>query len=115
MIICCLGLFGLSTFMAERRFREIGVHKVMGATAGQIVRMMSAEFVRLVVIAFLIATPLAWYLMNEWLQDFAYRTPLNGTIFLYAGLGSLAVALLTVSFESFKAASCNPVNVLRSE
>jgi len=115
MVICCLGLYGLSTFMAERRFKEIGVRKVMGASIGQIVSMMSKEFVRLVLIALIMAVPLAWYAMTQWLNGFAYHTPLNPGIFIYAGAAALFIALITVSFESVKAASANPVNSLRSE
>ena len=115
MAICCMGLYGLSTFMAERRFKEIGIRKVMGASLGQIAGMMSKEFVKLVVIAFIIATPLAWYAMNQWLEGFAYKVPINILIFVYAGLAALLIALATVSFESLKAASANPVQSLRTE
>jgi putative ABC transport system permease protein len=115
MIICSLGLYGLSTYMAERRFKEIGVRKVMGASIGQIVTMMSKEFVRLVLVALVISVPLAWYMMNQWLSGFAYHIPLSFTIFIYAGASALLIALVTVSFESIKAASANPVNSLRTE
>lgn len=115
MIISCLGLYGLSTYMAERRFKEIGVRKVMGASVNQIVGLMSKEFLKLVIIAFVIAVPLAWYTMNKWLEGFAYKMTIDALIFLYAGVGALAIALLTVSFESLKAASANPVKSLRSE
>jgi putative ABC transport system permease protein len=115
MIICCLGLYGLSTYMAERRFREIGVRKVMGATVTQIVRMMSGEFVMLVLIAFVISVPLAWYGIHTWLSSFAYKTPVSAMIFIIAGISALLIALLTVSFESVKAASENPVKALRDQ
>ena len=115
MLISCLGLYGLSTYMAERRFKEIGVRKVMGANVGQIVTLLSTEFVKLVLIAFAIATPLAWYGMDKWLTGFAYHIDVDGLIFVYAGLLSLAVALLTVSYESIKAALTNPIKSLRSE
>jgi putative ABC transport system permease protein len=115
MIICSLGLYGLSTYMAERRFKEIGVRKVMGASINQIVTMMSKEFVRLVMIALLISVPLAWYMMDLWLSGFAYRIPISFMIFIYAGAAALLIALVTVSFESIKAASTNPVNSLRTE
>ncbi|MEJ1237056.1 ABC transporter permease [Chryseolinea sp. T2] len=115
MLISCLGLYGLSTYMAERRFKEIGVRKVLGANVNSIVALMSKEFIKLVIIAFAISVPLAWYAMNRWLEGFAYAVGINFMIFVYAGLGALAVALLTVSFESVKAASQNPVNSLRSE
>jgi putative ABC transport system permease protein len=115
MIISCLGLYGLSTYMAERRFKEIGIRKVLGANVGSIVTLMSREFVKLVFIAFLISVPLSWYAMSKWLENFAYSAGLNFMIFVYAGAGALVIALLTVSFESIKAASQNPVNSLRSE
>jgi len=115
MVICCLGLYGLSTYMAERRFKEIGVRKVMGASIGQIVSMMSKEFVRLVLIALIISVPLAWYVMTQWLNSFAYHTPMSLSVFVYAGAAALFIALITVSFESVKAASTNPVNSLRTE
>ncbi len=115
MIICCLGLYGLSSFMAERRFKEIGIRKVMGASLGQIAGMMSKEFVKLVVIAFVIAAPVTAYFMNRWLEGFAYHITVNAWVFIVAGLTSLFIALATVSFESLKAASANPVNSLRNE
>jgi len=115
MIICSLGLYGLSSFMAERRFKEIGVRKVMGASVQQIVRMMSMEFVKLVAIAFILAVPLAWYAMSQWLEGFAYKIPMDFTIFLFAGLSAVLIALLTISYESVRAASANPVNSLRNE
>jgi putative ABC transport system permease protein len=115
MIICSLGLYGLSTYMAERRFKEIGVRKVMGASIKEIVMMMSKEFVKLVIIALIISVPLAWYMMDQWLSGFAYRIPIHFIVFIYAGAAALIIALLTVSFESIKAASANPVNSLRTE
>lgn len=115
MFISCLGLYGLSAYMAERRFKEIGVRKVMGASVSQIIRLMSSEFVRLVCIAFVIAVPVAWYGIVSWLEGFAYKTPINISIFFYAGGSALLIALLTVSVESVKAASSNPVNALRNE
>jgi putative ABC transport system permease protein len=115
MLISCLGLYGLSTYMAERRFKEIGVRKVMGANVGQIVTLLSTEFAKLVLIAFAIAVPLAWYAVDRWLTSFAYHIDVDGLIFLYAGLLSLAVALVTVSYESIKAALTNPIKSLRSE
>jgi putative ABC transport system permease protein len=115
MIISCLGLYGLSTFMAERRFKEIGVRKVMGASVSQIVQMMSGEFVKLVVIAFVIAIPLSYYAITMWLENFAYKAPVSFSIFTIAGASALLIAVLTVSFESIHAASKNPVNALRNE
>jgi len=115
MIISCMGLYGLSTFMAERRFKEIGVRKVMGATVVDLVKLMNTEFVILVVIAFALSVPIAWYFLNAWLEGFAYRAPLSIWIFIVSGAGALLIALFTVSFESFRAASGNPVKALRNE
>jgi putative ABC transport system permease protein len=115
MIICCLGLYGLSSYMAERRFKEIGIRKVMGATVAQIVLMLSTEFMKLVLIAFVIAVPIAWYGMSKWLEGFAYRIPIEWFVFVWAGVVAMVIALITVSFESFKSATGNPVQSLRSE
>lgn len=115
IFICCLGLYGLSSYMAERRTKEIGIRKVMGASVQQIVRMISSEFVMLVLVALVIATPIAWYAMNKWLQGFAYRTEISGWIFVWSGVVAVLIALITVSFESMKAALMNPVNSLKSE
>jgi len=115
MIICALGLYGLSSYMAERRFKEIGIRKVMGASVPQIVVMMSAEFVRLVLIAFVIAVPVAYYGMSKWLQGFAYKVSIGWFVFALAGLVALAIALITISFESIKSALNNPIDSLRSE
>lgn len=115
MIICVLGLYGLSSYMAERRIKEIGIRKVMGASIPQIISMMSSEFIKLVLIAFVISVPLAWYGMNTWLESFAYKIAIEWFVFVWAGIVALAIALFTVSFESFKAASVNPVKSLRNE
>ena len=115
MIICALGLYGLSSYMAERRYKEIGIRKVMGASVMQIVVMMSAEFVRLVLIAFVIAVPVAYYGMSKWLEGFAYKVSIGWFVFALAGLVALAIALVTISFESVKSAMGNPVDSLRGE
>jgi putative ABC transport system permease protein len=115
LIICCLGLYGLSSFMAERRLKEIGVRKVMGASVSQIVTMMSKEFVKLVVLAFVIAAPLAWYAMNKWLQVFEYKMALEVSLFLFAGLTAVVIALLTITYESLRAANADPARTLRNE
>lgn len=115
MLISCLGLYGLSSYMAERRIKEIGVRKVLGASVKQIVGLMSTEFLKLIFIAFVIAVPLSWYSMNMWLQDFAFRTNIDVMVFVYAGMGAMTIAILTVGFESIKAATANPVNSLKSE
>ncbi len=115
IIICALGLYGLSSYMAERRVKEIGIRKVMGASILQIVVMMSAEFVRLVLIAFVIAVPVAYYGMSKWLEGFAYKVSIGWFVFAMAGLVALAIALITISFESIKSAMGNPIDSLRSE
>ena len=115
LIICALGLYGLSSYMAEQRVKEIGIRKVLGASVGQIVVMMSAEFVRLVLVAFVIAVPVAYYGMSKWLQGFAYKVAIGWFVFALAGLVALAIALITISFESIKSARSNPIDSLRSE
>jgi putative ABC transport system permease protein len=115
ILISCLGLFGLATYTAQVRTREIGVRKVLGASVTGIIQLLAKDFVKLVIIAIVIATPIAWYAMSLWLQDFAYRIDVPWWVFLLAGVLALAVALLTVSFQSVKAALMNPVKSLRSE
>ncbi len=113
--IACLGLFGLATFMAQQRVKEIGVRKVLGASVIHITGMLSADFVKLVLVAAVIAFPVAWYAMNSWLQDFAFRTNMNWWIFALAGSMGLLIALGTVSYQAIKAALTNPVKSLRTE
>ena len=115
IIIGCLGLFGLSAFTAERRTKEIGVRKVLGASVANIVALLSKEFIRLIIIAILIGSPIAWFGMNHWLNDFAYHVDLAWWMFAAAGLLAIIIALLTVSFQSIKAALMNPVKSLKSE
>jgi putative ABC transport system permease protein len=115
LLIACLGLFGLTTFIVERKVKEIGIRKVLGASITGIVSLLSKDFVKLVLIALLIATPLAWYFMNNWLQDFAYRITINWWTFLIAGSIAVSIALVTVSFQAIKAAIANPVKSLRTE
>ncbi len=115
IFVACLGLFGLATYTAEQRTKEIGIRKVLGASVKQVTTMLSKEFLKLVLIACLIAFPLAWWVMSKWLQDFAYRININWYIFLIAGIVALSIALLTVSFQAIKAAIANPVKSLRSE
>jgi putative ABC transport system permease protein len=115
VFISCLGLLGLAMFTAEQRTREIGVRKVLGANVTGIVSMLSKDFLGLVVIAILIACPLAWYFMYRWLLDFAYRTPISWWIFAVAGLSAILIAFATVSFQAIKAATVNPVKSLRTE
>lgn len=115
IVIACLGLYGLAAFSAERRIKEIGIRKVMGATIGSIVTLLSKDFLKLVLIGFVIAVPIAWYAMNEWLADFAYRIEIGPWVFVMAGVAAMLVALFTVSWQSVAAASANPVESLRSE
>jgi putative ABC transport system permease protein len=113
--IACLGLFGLVTFTAEQRIKEIGIRKVLGASVGSIVSLLSTDLMRLVLIAILIASPIAWFAMDHWLQDFAYKITINWWIFVLAGGGAAVIALATVSVQSIKAALNNPVKSLKSE
>ena len=113
--IACLGLFALSAFMAEQRSKEIGIRKVLGASVQGITTLLSLDFVKLVLLAILIASPIAWWAMNKWLQNFAYQIPISWWMFAAAGLGAILIALMTVSFQSVKAALANPVKSLRSE
>jgi putative ABC transport system permease protein len=115
MLISCLGLYGLSTFMTGRRFKEIGIRKVMGASVSQITGLMSMEFVKLVLIALIISIPFAWYVMDKWLEGFAFRISVNALVFVYAAAIAIIIALFTVSFESIRAALANPVKALRNE
>lgn len=113
--IACLGLLGLVAFTAQQRTKEIGMRKVLGATAGNIVALLSKDFLKLVVIGFLLAVPITWYTMNQWLSNFAYRTEVSLGVLALAGGLAMLIALLTVSWQSLKAALANPVNSLRSE
>lgn len=115
IIISCLGLFGLASFAAERRIKEIGIRKVMGASVQNIVTMLSRDFVKLVIIANLIAWPAAWLGVNTWLKDFAYRIDVSAWVFIIAGVIAVAIALFTVSFQAIKAGRMNPVQSLRSD
>ncbi len=115
ILISCLGLFGLAAFTAEQRTKEIGVRKVLGATVMSIVRLLSTDFLGLVLVALVLATPLAWWAAHEWLSTFTYNVGLSWGVFALAGLLAVGVALLTVSFQAVKAALMNPVKSLRSE
>ena len=115
ILIACLGLFGLATYTAEQRIKEIGVRKVLGATIGNIVSMLSKDFLVLVLIASALAIPFAWWGMNKWLQDFAFRINIGWWIFIAAGVIALLIALVTVSSQAIKAALANPVKSLRTE
>jgi predicted permease len=115
IVVSCLGLIGLASFTAEKRSKEIGIRKVLGASVFNIVRMLSTEFVKLVVFAFIIGSPVAFWLLNQWLSDFAYRMDLEWWVFGLAGMVALIIALATVSSQAFKAAMMNPVDSLKSE
>ncbi|MDJ1492586.1 ABC transporter permease [Cytophagaceae bacterium DM2B3-1] len=115
IFISCLGLYGLSAFIAEQRTKEIGVRRVLGASVGNIVYLLSQNFTRLLLLAMIIATPLAWYASNNWLEGFAYRINIDWTIFLIACITAVGIAAITVSYESIKAALKNPVKALRNE
>jgi putative ABC transport system permease protein len=115
VVICCLGILAISLFACQRRIKEIGVRKVNGAKVSEILTMLNKDFVKWVAIAFVIATPVAYYATHKWLENFAYKTELSWWIFTLAGLLALGIALLTVSWQSWKAATRNPVDALRYE
>ena len=115
IIISCLGLFGLAAFTAQKRRKEIGIRKVIGASVSSITTMLSTDFLKLILLSLLIAFPISWWLMNNWLQGFAYRTPVTPFVFLIAGASIILITLCTIGFQSIKAATANPVTSLRSE
>jgi putative ABC transport system permease protein len=115
IVIACIGLFGLSAYMAELRTKEIGIRKVLGSSASKIVVLLSKDFAKLVGIAFVIATPIAYYAMNRWLQNFAFRSPVHVWIFLFSGLAAVFIAQFTISFQALKAANTDPADALRFE
>ena len=115
IIISCLGLFGLAAYTAERRTKEIGVRKVLGASVSGITGLLSKDFLRLVFISALVAFPLSWWFMHKWLQNFAYKINIGWEVFIIAGLSATFVALFTISFQAIKAAMANPVKSLRTE
>jgi putative ABC transport system permease protein len=115
ILISCMGLLGLVMFSAEQRVKEISMRKVLGASFSQIITLFSTDFIKLIVIAFCIAGPLAWFAMNNWLQDFAYKIPLSWWIFVLAGVAAIFIALLTIGMQALKAARTNPVDNLRGD
>jgi len=115
IFISCLGLFGMASFMAEQRVKEIGVRKVLGASVFNLWRLLSKDFVGLVVISLFIASPLAYYFMHKWLENYTYRASMGWWIFGITAAGALLITVLTVSYQSLKAAMANPVRSLRSE
>jgi putative ABC transport system permease protein len=115
IVIACLGLFGLITYAAEQRVKEIGIRKVLGASVANVAGMLSKDFLLMVLISSAVALPLAWWGMHKWLQDFAYRVSIGWWVFAFAGILALLIALVTVGFQAIKAALANPVKSLRTE
>ncbi|MFI5156955.1 MAG: ABC transporter permease, partial [Chitinophagales bacterium] len=115
IFISCLGLFGLATYMAEARIKEIGVRKVLGASVSSITTLLSKDFLKLVIVAILIATPVAYWTMSKWLAGYNYRITLSWSVFLESGILAILIALISVSYQSIKASIANPAKSLRSE
>jgi putative ABC transport system permease protein len=115
IVVSCLGLFALSAFMIEQRAKEIGIRLVMGASLKNIFNLLTFDFIKLVIVSIVIAIPLAWYAMQQWLQDFAYRVDITWQVFAVAGLVAVLIAILTISYQSVRAGLVNPVKSLRSE
>jgi ABC-type antimicrobial peptide transport system permease subunit len=115
IIISCLGLFGLAAYTAERRTKEIGIRKVLGASVTGITSLLSKDFLRLVFVSAIVAFPISWWFMHKWLQNYAYRITISWWVFVLAGLLALMIALVTISFQSIRAAISNPVKSLRTE
>ena len=115
IFISCLGLFGLASFVAEQRTKEIGVRKTLGASVSQLWVLLSRDFVKLVFISLIIGSPIAYFMMQQWLQKFPYRTDISWTVFMIACLGALFITLVTVSYQAIRSATTNPVKSLRTE
>lgn len=115
VFISCLGLFGMASFVAEQRTREIGIRKVLGASVASLWQLLSTEFLLLVIISCIIAAPIAWYYLEGWLMDYDYRIKIGWQVFVWAALGALCITILTVSYQAIKAAIANPVKSLRTE
>ncbi|MEP5611661.1 MAG: FtsX-like permease family protein [Cyclobacteriaceae bacterium] len=115
ILIACLGLFGLAAFTAEQKTKEIGIRKTLGASVSNIVNLLSKNFIKLVLISFVVAIPISYLAMEYWLGDFAYRTSMKPITFVLSGLGAIVIAWITISFQSWKAARSNPVKSLRTE
>ena len=115
IFVACLGLFGLASFMTIQRTKEIGIRKALGSSSQQVVLLLSKGFVVLVLIANILAWPLAWLIMNRWLQNFPYRIEINPVLFVVAGLGVVVIAFLSVGIQTMRAANINPAKTLRSE
>jgi ABC-type antimicrobial peptide transport system permease subunit len=115
IFIGCLGLYGLISFVANQKQKEVGIRKVMGATVSSIVLLFTKDFVKLIVVAFMVAVPLTWYAMDQWLQGFAYRTEISWSIFAIGFLATVTIVLMTILYRSIRAANMNPATTLRSE
>ena len=115
LTIACLGLFGLATFSAEKRSKEIGIRKVLGASVKSVTYTISIDFLKLVAVAILVALPISWYVMSKWLEEFSYRIDVDGWTLALAALIAISISIITVSYQSIKAAVVNPVESLRSE
>ncbi|MBL7876444.1 MAG: FtsX-like permease family protein, partial [Cyclobacteriaceae bacterium] len=115
IFISCLGLFGLASFTTTQRAKEIGIRKILGATVNQLTFLLTREFLLFVLIAFILATPVAWFASNQWLADYTYRTEVSSWMFVLTGLAAVIIAFSTVSFQTIKAANRNPVTSLRNE
>lgn len=115
ILIACLGLFGLVTYMTEQRVKEIGIRKVLGASEISIVKLLSKDFMKLVLISICIASPIAYFAMNGWLQDFSYRVSIEWWIFVLAGVGAILIAFFTVGYQAIKAALMNPIKSIKTE
>jgi ABC-type antimicrobial peptide transport system permease subunit len=115
IFISCLGLFGLAAFNTETRIKEIGIRKVLGSSSFGILKLLSTDFLKLVLLSIAIASPVAWYLLSDWLEQFAYRIDIGWTVFAIAGILTILIALATISFQAIKAANANPVKSLRTE
>jgi len=115
IMISCLGLFGMASFMAEQRVKEIGVRKVLGASLFSLWKLLSKEFIMLVLISIIIAVPVGWYCMRLWLQNYSYRAPVSAWVFFAVAFGALLITVCTISLQAIKAALANPVKSLRSE
>ncbi len=115
IFISCLGLLGLSAFAAQQRTKEIGIRKVLGASVASVTALVSKDFIKLIIVAMIIACPAAWYFMNQWLQNFAYRTTIAWWVFVVPGIIALLIAFITVSSQIIKVAIANPVKSLRTE
>ncbi|MGB5818187.1 MAG: FtsX-like permease family protein [Saonia sp.] len=115
IFISCLGLFGLAAFNTEMRIKEIGIRKVLGSSSFGVLKLLSLDFIKLVLLSILIATPVAWYLMRDWLSQFVYRIDIGWTVFVTAGVLTIMISLITIGFQAIKAANAKPVKSLRTE